>query len=72
MLYDFAGPLTDMVGSIQAGETSGNYHLGFDTGITLQLPLTNTGDEVNSFAQEIMAQLAAGEIEVVKNTDPIE
>ncbi|KAA3642191.1 MAG: BMP family ABC transporter substrate-binding protein [Chloroflexi bacterium] len=72
MLYDFAGPLTDMVSSIESGETSGNYHLGFDTGITLQLPLANASDEVNSFAEDVMAQLAAGDIEVEKNSEPIE
>ena len=36
MLYDFSGPLTDIVGNIQKGESGGMYNLGFDTGIDLQ------------------------------------
>jgi basic membrane protein A len=71
-LYDFEGPLTDIVSNIVDGERGGNYHLSFDTGINMQLPLTNASDEVNTFAEALLADMKAGEIEVVKDTTPIE
>lgn len=72
MLYDFAGPLTDMVSSIMSGETSGNYHLGFDTGIGLQFPLMNVDEAFSTQAEEIIASMIAGDIVVEKNTEAIE
>ncbi|WP_420630561.1 BMP family ABC transporter substrate-binding protein [Candidatus Leptofilum sp.] len=72
MLYDFEGPLTDIVGEIIGGNGGGNYHLGFDTGIDLQLPLTNASDEVNSAAEALLEDMKAGNVEVIKDTTPIE
>lgn len=71
-LYDFAQPLTDIVQNIMDGTTGGNYNLGFDTGIGLQLPLQNASDAVNGEAEALLEQMIAGEIVVVKNTEPIE
>lgn len=71
-LYDFAQPLTDLVGNIMNGDSGGNYHLGFDTGIGLQLPLLNASEELSSEAEMLLQQMISGEIEVVKNTEPIE
>lgn len=72
VLYDFAGPLKAIVQNIMNGETGGYYPLGFDTGVSLQFPLQNVSDELNEQMQELTADLEAGEIEVVKNTEPIE
>lgn len=73
MLYDFAGPLVDIVGNIQGGESGGMYQLGFDTGIGLQLPLQNTGDDaLNASIEALLAEMEAGNIEVIKNTEAIE
>ncbi len=72
MLYDFAGPLTDIVGNIQNGQSGGMYNLGFDTGIDLQLPLQHTSDELNSEIDTLLADMKAGKVEVAKNTEPIE
>ncbi len=72
MLYDFEKPLLDMVSSITDGETSGNYQLGFDTGIALQFPLMNVGDGVESGAQATIDEMISGAIVVQKNTEPIE
>lgn len=72
LLYDYAGPLQEIVGRIQEGESGGYYPLGFDTGVALQFPLANVSDQVNSEMEELTDSLAAGEIEVVKNTEPIE
>ncbi len=72
MIYDFAGPLKDLVGEIQDGNTGGMYHLGFDTGIDLQFPLQNVGGDVNDNVQSLLDDMKAGEVEVIKNTDPVE
>ncbi len=71
-LNDFVGPLTDIVGSILEGDRGGNYHLSFDTGIDMQLPLTNASDEINTLAEDLLAEMKAGDIEVIKDTTPIE
>ncbi|MDX1600876.1 MAG: BMP family protein [Anaerolineales bacterium] len=71
VLYDWAGPLTDIITNIQEGETGGYYPLGFDTGVSLQEP-QNVPDDVTQRVNEVVEQLRAGEIEVEKNTEPIE
>ena len=71
-LYDFAQPLTDIVGNILNGEQGGNYHLSFETGIDMQLPLTNASDELNAEAEALLNDMKAGDIEVIKDTTPIE
>ena len=71
VLYDWAGPLIDIVERIQNGETGGYYPLGFDTGVSLQDP-QNVPDDVRQRVMEVVQQLEAGEIEVEKNTEPTE
>lgn len=71
VLYDWVGPLKDIVTSIQEGETGGYYPLGFDTGVSLQDP-SNVPDDVRGRVLEVAEQLEAGEIEVEKNTEAIE
>lgn len=70
-IYDFVGPLKEIVGKIQAGETGGYYPLGFDTGVAIQ-PLQNAPAELNDQVQQIATGIASGEIEVVKDATPIE
>lgn len=72
MLYDFAGPLTDIVKNIQNGQTGGMYNLGFDTGIDLQLPLQHASDDLNAETETLLEEMKTGNIKVVKNTEPIE
>jgi basic membrane protein A and related proteins len=71
VLYDWAGPLTEIVSNIQQGETGGYYPLGFATGVRLQEP-RNVPDDVKQRVLDVVQQLESGEIEVVKNTDPTE
>jgi basic membrane protein A len=71
LLYDFAGPLQAIVSNIMAGETGGYYPLGFDTGVSLQPP-QHVSDEVKASMEDITARLISGDIQVVKNTEPIE
>jgi len=72
LIYDYAGPLEEILTRIQAGETGGYYPLGFDTGVALQLPLRNAPEELNAEIEQITNDLIAGEIEVVKNDQPVE
>ncbi len=71
VIYDFAGPLKDIVQKIEAGETGGYYPLGFDTGVEIQ-SLQNAAPELNSEAQQLVKDIEAGNITVEKNTTPIE
>lgn len=71
VLYDWAGPLEEITRRIMNGETGGYYPLGFDTGVSLQEP-SNVPDEVADRVAEVVAALEAGEIEVIKNIDPVE
>ena len=72
VLYDWAGPLKDIVQRIMKGETGGYYPLGFDTGVALHLPVRNASDELNSEIKQIVADVQSGKIQVVKNTEAIE
>lgn len=72
MLYDFSDPLTNIVRNIENGESGGMYHLGFDTGIDLQLPLANASDELNADIEALLNDMKAGNVTVVKDTEPIE
>jgi hypothetical protein len=54
------------------GETGGYYPMTFGTGFDVQLPLMNVPEELNSEIEQIVADVKSGEIEVVKNTEPIE
>ncbi|MFQ5855157.1 MAG: BMP family protein [Anaerolineae bacterium] len=72
LLYDWAGPLKEIVQKIMAGETGGYYPLGFDTGVAIQVPLRNVSDQLNSEIEQILADIQSGKIEVVKDTTPIE
>ncbi len=72
VLYDWAGPLKDIVQKIMNGESGGYYPLGFETGVALQMPLRNVSDELNTEIEQIIADIQAGKIEVVKDTTPIE
>jgi basic membrane protein A len=71
VLYDFAGPLKDIVQRIENGESGGYYPLGFDTGVSVQ-PLKNTPPELNSEIQQVVKDLQDGKITVNKDITPIE
>jgi basic membrane protein A len=71
LLYDFAGPLKEIVAKIQAGQKGGYYPLGFATGVKLQLPLKNVGDDVNAAATKAIDDVKSGKVQVVKDNTPI-
>lgn len=71
VLYDFAGPLKDIVQKIQSGENGGYYPLGFDTGVSIQ-PLKNTSPDLNNEIEQVLKDLQDGTIQVNVDTTPIE
>jgi basic membrane protein A len=72
LLMDFKGPLEDILAKIQAGEKGGYYPLGFATGVTLQTPLLNVPDSVNTEMTQVMSDIENGKIVVIKDTSAIE
>lgn len=70
VIYDFEGPLKDVIGGIIDGETSGYYPLGFDTGVAIQ-ELQNVPEDLNEEIQQIVSSIESGEIEVKVDTTPI-
>ncbi|MEN8098207.1 MAG: BMP family protein [Chloroflexota bacterium] len=72
LLYDWAGPLNAIVQKIKDGETGGYYALGFDNGVALQLPLSNSPEGLQAEIEQIVKDIQSGDIEVVKDITPIE
>ena len=71
VIYDFAGPLKDIITKIQAGELGGYYPLGFATGVKLQLPLKNVDAAVQTKVEETMNKVIDGSITVVEDSTEI-
>jgi basic membrane protein A len=72
VIYDWSAPLKEISQKIMEGETGGYYPMTFGTGFDLQVPLKNVPDELNSEIEQIVEGVKSGEVEVVKNTEPIE
>lgn len=71
LIYDFSGPLKDIVTKIQGGEKGGYYPLGFATGVKLQTPLQNVPASVTTEMDTVIADLVSGKIQVVKDVTAI-
>ena len=71
VIYDFAGPLKDIVQKIQGGEPGGYYSLGFDTGVQIQ-PLKNASPELSSEIEQMIKDIQTGKITVKRNTIALE
>jgi basic membrane protein A len=71
LLYDFKGPMKDIVGKILKGEKGGYYPLGFATGVAIQFPLKNVSADINTQIQKIVDDVKSGKIQVVKDTTVI-
>lgn len=72
LLYDFNGPMKEIVGKIQSGEKGGYYPLGFATGVKLQTPLSNVPESVNTEMDTIINDMVSGKIQVERNVEPIQ
>ncbi|MDZ4159496.1 MAG: BMP family protein [Anaerolineaceae bacterium] len=71
-LYDWAGPLKDIVKRVQAGETGGYFPMTFETGVAIQTPLRNVTPELQAEMDAILSDLLSGKIEVKKDVTAIE
>ncbi|MCX6054817.1 MAG: BMP family protein [Chloroflexi bacterium] len=71
VIYDFAGPLQEIITKIKAGEFGGYYPLGFATGVKLQIPLKNVDPAVQTQVEEIMKKVVDGTITVVEDSTEI-
>jgi basic membrane protein A len=72
LIYDWAGPLTEISQKIMDGETGGYYAMTFGTGFSLQSPIKNAPDGLQAEMDKITADIISGEIKVTKSTEPIE
>ena len=66
VLYDFSVMLDDILTSIEDGETGGYLGMTYEQGISLQEP-QNVDQAVIDEVNEVVEQLASGEIEVERN-----
>lgn len=71
VIYDFAGPLKDIVKNIEDGKGGGYYPLGFDTGVSIQA-LKNTSPELSAEIDQLIKDVQDGKIVVVEDTTAIE
>ncbi len=71
VIYDFEVMLDDILTSIEDGETGGYLGMTYEQGISLQEP-QNVDQAVIDQINEIVEQLASGELEVERNVDPVE
>jgi len=72
LLYDFSGPLKDIVQKVQNGEKGGIYPLGFATGVSVQSPLKNVPTDMQAKIDAIVKDIKDGKINVVNDITPIQ
>lgn len=70
VLYDFTQPLVDVLNKIAAGETTGYYALGFDTGVTISMS-DAVPDDVQQVVKNTMDKVKDGTITVKLDTSKI-
>ncbi len=71
LLYDFKGPMKEIVGKIMKGENGTTYPLGFATGVAVQFPLKNVDAQLSTDMQKLVDNVKSGSIKVVKDITPI-
>jgi len=72
LLYDFSGPLKEILQKVQKGEKGGAYPLGFNSGVSLQSPLQNVPGELQPKIDSIMNDIKDGKITVENDVTPIQ
>lgn len=71
VLYDFEVMLDEILTSIEDGETGGYLGMSYEQGISLQTP-QNVDQAVIDEVNQVVEQLASGEIEVDRDVTPVE
>jgi basic membrane protein A len=70
VLYDFSVMLDDILTSIEDGETGGYLGMSYEQGISLQTP-QNVDQAVIDQVDQVVEDLAAGDIEVERDVTPV-
>jgi basic membrane protein A len=70
VIYDFSVMLDDILTSIEDGETGGYLGMSYDQGISLQTP-QNVDQAVIDQVNQVVEDLAAGDIEVERDVTPV-
>lgn len=70
LVYDFEKPLAEVLAKIAAGEEKGNYLLGFDTGVTIQMAQSVPAD-AKAAVEKAMNDVKFGAVKVELNTAKI-
>jgi basic membrane protein A len=70
VIYDFSVMLDDILSSIEDGETGGYLGMSYDQGISLQTP-QNVDQAVIDQVNQVVEDLAAGDIEVERDVTPV-
>jgi basic membrane protein A len=71
LLYDFKGPMKEIVGKIMNGDKGTTYPLGFATGVAIQFPLKNVDAKLSTDIQTLVDNVKSGKIQVVKDITAI-
>ena len=71
VLYDFSVMLEEILAGIEDGETGGYLGMSYEQGISLQTP-QNVDPAVIAEVEQVVEQLASGEIEVERDVTPVE
>jgi len=70
VLYDFAGPLSDVLDEIESGQTQGYLPMGFDTGVEIPEP-QNVDPSVVTAVTTAVSDVQSEAVTVEKNLTPI-
>jgi basic membrane protein A and related proteins len=70
LLYDFKGPMVEIVSKIQKGEKGQYYSLGFQTGVSIQ-KLTNVDASLSTDVDGVVNDIKSGKVKVVKDVTAI-
>jgi basic membrane protein A and related proteins len=71
LLYDFVGPMKEIVGRTMKGETGGYYPPRFSTGVKLQEPLKNVDAKVGTDLDAVINDVKSEKIKVNKDISEI-
>lgn len=70
VVYDFVGPLGDIITDILAGKRTGYLPLGFATGVKIVMP-ERVPAAVRAKVDQAVADVISGKVTVVKDTTPV-
>jgi basic membrane protein A len=70
-LYDFAGPLKNIIQKTMEGTTGGYYPMTYGDGFSIQTPVRNVPEDVAADIEALVEDIKSGKITVVKDATEI-